>query len=281
MLEAMELNDNQIESLNIEQVQAWVLLTLYEFMRVSYRRGWMSAGRVFRLVQLMRLYEIDGPGATAPSPTCIVSEEKRRTFWMAYLLDRLVSFRSGWPLTLNEQMVSTRLPAPEMDFQSSKPFQMSFLSEVIVSSEHTILSSFTKCIIVVTICGRTMAHQQQSKVECVYRNVSEDFWNRHHWLDTMLAQQKLILSLEYPSASEHVDPTMLFIDMVVHTTVLYLYKIIESMPWKSDEFQETVLQYQQRVLTAAVHINKLTKTLSQLSYFKVSLLLRNPHMSSP
>ena len=56
MLEAMELNDNQIESLNIEQVQAWVLLTIYEFMRVSYRRGWMSAGRVFRLVQLMRLY---------------------------------------------------------------------------------------------------------------------------------------------------------------------------------------------------------------------------------
>lgn len=120
-------------------------------------------------------------------------------------------------------MVSTRLPAPEMDFQSSKPLQMSFLSEVIVLSEHATLSSFTKCIIVVTICGRTMAHQQQSKVECVYNNVSEDFWNRHHWLDAILTQQELILSLEYPSASEHVDPTMLFIDMMVHKTVLYLY----------------------------------------------------------
>ena len=82
----------------------------------------MSAGRVFRLVQLMRLYEVDGYDATAPTPTCIVSEEKRRTFWVAYILDRLVSIRSGSPLTLVEQMVSTRLPAPEMDFQSSRPF---------------------------------------------------------------------------------------------------------------------------------------------------------------
>lgn len=89
-------------------------------------------------------------------------------------------------------MVSTRLPAPEMDFQSSKPLQMSFLSEVIVLSEHATLSSFTKCIIVVTIYGRTMAHQQQSKVECVYNNASEDFWNRHHWLDAILTQQELI-----------------------------------------------------------------------------------------
>lgn len=83
MLEAMELNDDQIESLNIEQVQAWVLLRVHDFMHVTYRRGWLSAGRVFRLVQLMRLYEIDGPGVTAPPPICILSEEKRRTFWMA------------------------------------------------------------------------------------------------------------------------------------------------------------------------------------------------------
>ena len=272
-LEAIELKSDQVEPLDIEQVQAWVLLTIYEFMRVSYRRGWMSAGRVFRLVQLMRLYEIDEPGTTAPPLDCTVSEEKRRTFWIAYLLDRLVSIPRGWPLTLNEQMVSSRLPAPEMDFQSSKPLQMSFLSEVIVFSEHTTLSTFTKCIVVVTIFGRTMAHQQQSKVECVYQNVSEDFWSRHNWLDTMLTQQQIILSTEYPLASQHVDPTMLFIDMMVHTTVLYLHNIVESMPWKGDEYQETVLEYQRRALTAAVHINTLTKPLSQLSCFKVSLLL--------
>ncbi len=273
MLETIELNDNQTESLHIEQVQAWVLLTIYEFMRVSYRRGWMSAGRVFRLVQLMRLYEVDEFGAAEPTPACIVSEEKRRAFWMAYLLDRLVSIRNGCPLTLVEQIVSTRLPAPEMNFQSNKPFQTSFLSEAIAFSEHTTVSPFQKCIIVVTICGRAMTHHQQSKVECVYKSVSEDFWNRHQWLETLLTQQELILSLEYPSASEHVDPTMLFIDMTVHATVLYLYKIVESMPWKSEYYQELVLECQQRALTAALHMITLTKPLSQLSCFKVNLSL--------
>ena len=272
-LEAMELNNDQIEPLTIEQAQAWVLVTIYEFTRVSYRRGWLSAGRLFRLVQLMRIYEIDGPGTTAPSLDCMVLEEKRRVFWIAYLLDRLVSIPSRWPLTLNEQMVSTRLPASEMDFQSSKPFQMNFLSEVMLFSEHTTLSLFTKSIVIATICGRTMAHQQQSNVECVYQNVTEDFWNRHHWLDTMLTQQELIISIEFPSALEHVDPTMLFIDMMVHTTVLYLHNIVESMPWKGDEYQEPVLEYQRRTLTAVVRINTLTKSLSQLSCFKVSLLL--------
>ncbi len=273
MLETIELNDNRTESLNMEQVQAWVLLTIYEFMRVSYRRGWMSAGRVFRLVQLMRLYEVDEFGATEPTPACIVSEEKRRCFWVAYLLDRLVSIRNGRPLTLVEQIVSTRLPAPEMDFQSSKPFQTSFLSEAIALSEHTTVSSFQKCIIVVTICGRAVTHHQQSKVECVYKNVSEDFWNRHQWLETLLAQQELIISLEYPSASEHVDPTMLFIDMMVHATVLYLYKVVESMPWKIEYYQESVLNCQQRALIAALHMITLTKALSQLSCFKVNLSL--------
>lgn len=56
-----------------------------QMLEAMERRGWMSAGRVFRLVQLMRLYEIDGPGVTAPPPICILSEEKRQN-----LLDGLV-----------------------------------------------------------------------------------------------------------------------------------------------------------------------------------------------
>lgn len=100
-----------MESIDIEQVQAWILLTIYEFMRTNYRRGWMSAGRAFRLVQLMRLYEVDVPntpitqGNATTQQDWIQTEEKRRTFWMAYILDRFVSIRNEWPLTLDEQAV--------------------------------------------------------------------------------------------------------------------------------------------------------------------------------
>ena len=105
-LEDLELKYNDIKTIDIEHVQAWILLAIYEFMRTDYRRGWMSAGRAFRLIQLMRLYEIDVPNSIPMQSDWIEMEEKRRTFWVAYSMDRFVSIRDGWPLTLSEQVVS-------------------------------------------------------------------------------------------------------------------------------------------------------------------------------
>ncbi len=34
-------------------------------MRSTYRKGWLSAGRLFRLIQMMRLYETDSPNELA------------------------------------------------------------------------------------------------------------------------------------------------------------------------------------------------------------------------
>lgn len=69
----------------------------------------MSAGRAFRLVQLMRLHEIDSPTkAPVADADLIETEEKRRVFWMAYFLDHLFSMRNNWPITLNEHVVGLR-----------------------------------------------------------------------------------------------------------------------------------------------------------------------------
>lgn len=121
MLEEMDLEDERTDANDIEQAQAWILVTLYEFIRMNHRRGWTSAGRAFRLVQLMRLYEIDNPNRVpilangTAQMSWVETEEKRRTFWMAYSLDRFVCVRSGSPLTLHEQVVSfvDIVPVPE------------------------------------------------------------------------------------------------------------------------------------------------------------------------
>jgi hypothetical protein len=79
-------------------------------MRTFHRSAWMSAGRAFRLVQLMRLHEIDSPTKLpVPEADLIETEEKRRVFWMAYFLDHLLSMRNNWPITLNEHVVRLRL----------------------------------------------------------------------------------------------------------------------------------------------------------------------------
>ena len=112
MLDSLEAKDNQTEFTDIEHVQARVLLLVYDFMRTNHQRGWISAGRCFRLIQLMRLYEIDSPEKVSKRQRAgeqedwVQTEVRRRTFWVAYSLDRYISSRHEWPLTLNEQDVS-------------------------------------------------------------------------------------------------------------------------------------------------------------------------------
>lgn len=78
----------------------------------------MSLGRSFRLLQLMGLYKMDGADRIVnrygiettvdwieTTVDWIETEQRRRTFWMAYCLDRLVSLHNGCALTFNEQVV--------------------------------------------------------------------------------------------------------------------------------------------------------------------------------
>lgn len=111
MLESLDMYENDTLTVRIEQIQAWILITFYEFLRTNYRRGYISAGRVFRLVQLLRLHEVDNPmsniGSHSPG-ACedwTAAEEKRRAFWVAYCLDRFISVGNRGLLTLSEEVV--------------------------------------------------------------------------------------------------------------------------------------------------------------------------------
>jgi hypothetical protein len=105
LLDALEMDNDESGPKCIEQVQAWILLSIYEFMSHDYQRGLVSAGRAFRLVQLMRLYEIDGNHATNLQGNWVDIESCRRTFWVAYTMDRFMGVHDNLPLTLSESTV--------------------------------------------------------------------------------------------------------------------------------------------------------------------------------
>lgn len=109
-LEELELNTFGLDPVDIEQVQAWALVSLYEFLQMFYRRGWLSLGRACRLVHPLGLYKIDCDHnilTEAMEHTPTETEERRRTFWMIYCIDRLVSIRNNWPLNFSEFVVSS------------------------------------------------------------------------------------------------------------------------------------------------------------------------------
>lgn len=92
-----------------EMIQSWVLIAVFESMKANHRQAWLSAGRACRLVQSMRLHELDVPpfnDGRLSQTQYIQNEEQRRVFWMAYLLDHLFCMRNSWPITLSEHVVS-------------------------------------------------------------------------------------------------------------------------------------------------------------------------------
>ncbi|KID84060.1 Transcription factor, fungi [Metarhizium guizhouense ARSEF 977] len=274
-------SDEPCHQISLEQAQAWTLLAIYELTCQDFHRGMMSAGRAFRLIQMMRLYELDGPQTphtmrleqyqgqlSLQGPVqddWIDVETKRRTFWLAYTIDRFTSMVDGLHMFFDEQLIRTRLPAPEANFASGRPIDMGFLADTIpvvdLEWPHNTLSPFTESVIGATICGRVLEYKQKPPT-----GPCQDFCRRHRYLNALLAQRIRMLrihaSLEYP------DPIIAFVTLAAHTAVLMLYDIIESRPLGADAqgtqlTQGLYAEHKQQSLDAVADIDLLIAELGQ------------------
>ena len=96
---------------SVQYAQTWTMLCTYEFKNMYFPRAWMSVGRAARMVNMLSLNRVDGIGMDVkqglpPPRDWIDREERRRTFWMTYCVDRYASIGTGWPMTIDERDVS-------------------------------------------------------------------------------------------------------------------------------------------------------------------------------
>ncbi|KAK9364851.1 fungal-specific transcription factor domain-containing protein [Lipomyces kononenkoae] len=284
MLESLSVEPNENTGCDTELVQAWVLVATCESMRTYHKQAWMSAGRAFRLVQAMRFHEIDNPRnnnliSSLEIDDFIETEEKRRVFWMAYFLDHLFSIRNDWPITLNEHVICTFLPAPDVEFQSGQHVLGEFLSEAITEARPKVRSPFNECLILATICGRSLLCGQQYNISKAYGGMALDWAEQRRWLDSILTTRIEVLSQCYPSPTEAYDPLLLFANILGQATVVYYCKgMIESVggPINSFEASAEVLDSHHRALSAAATIVRLANALRDLHFSKVHPLMPIP-----
>jgi len=110
-LEFVEMNDRHLDMVSLEQAQTWVLIATYEFRRMHFHRSWLSTGRAVRVAQMMGLHCMDQRDVGSQPPLLpkakdwTASEERRRTFWLAFCLDSYAAIGHGWPMTVNHQDV--------------------------------------------------------------------------------------------------------------------------------------------------------------------------------
>jgi hypothetical protein len=176
----------------------------------------------------------------------------------------------------NYKQIMTRLPAPETNFQSGQPVLMGFLSEVTGIGDLNQISPWVECIVVTTVFGRASSHRNQAVVEDIYTKPSADFWKRHQEINAILARTMQSMVIKYPGTSQYVDPMLLFTQMLAKTTVLYLYKTLENAMFETEEELMIHMEYKTLALLTAQELIDLTKTLAQLSFFKVSRYSNKP-----
>lgn len=182
------------------------------------------------------------------------------------------SFDCRLTLLYNPQ-ICTRLPVPDIDFQHGQQVLGSFLSEAMTEHNPQALSPFNECLILVTICGRSLLHGQQYKISKAYGDMALDSTEQRHWLDSILTTRLQVLSQSFPSPTEAFDPLLLFANILAQATVVYFCNgVMESVANSSDPLEACteVLECQNRALTATKTIVLLAKALRELHFSKAS-----------
>ncbi|RMZ66366.1 citrinin biosynthesis transcriptional activator [Pyrenophora seminiperda CCB06] len=272
MIDNLEAESLQSDFIQIELVQACALMAVNELTRVGYRRAWMSAGKCFSFVMLMKLHNVDGQDSIATMLRQELSfaeiEERRRVFWMAYTLDRMISVLDQLPLTFDHHVILTHLPCSEKDFQSDRPVLTEFMSDIYADRHTDIPSTFTESIRLVTICGQSLSHRQQGTVEHTRGWVSLDFWDRQRQLDVRLAHTLTGMPLEDPFSLVFEEPMAHFTVLTAQTAVLMLYNASQTAPWGVQD-HITSSDSERGAAAAAQQMVTISKALIELSHFKV------------
>jgi hypothetical protein len=164
--------------------------------------------------------------------------------------------------------VCTRLPSPELAFQSGHPIPGCFLPEALASGDHNFISPLAGSVMVISICGRALSHGQVSGVERAFGTASLDFWLRHEWLDGMLARTLESLTMNSPVASAMTDPMVSFAFMMAHATNIFMCQIAEASGIDG-HCRPTVADCRSRATQAAREIARMAKAHEHMGYFKV------------
>ncbi|KAL2018159.1 hypothetical protein VTK56DRAFT_1235 [Thermocarpiscus australiensis] len=284
----------------LEQIQAWLLVAHYEILCMQEQRALLTAADVFRLVQLSRLYDVDAadlsPISTignsvgpVPSPDDLgdsfaETEEKRRTFWLAFTLDGFLSMcHSERPLTLHEEIIRTRLPAPEANFQNSQPIRTGFLPEAIADRHHPALSPFAECVVLATIHGRSMSHRRMAHSGSMLPpKEAREFWIRHEWLAAAVEErlqrerEPQRISISTSAGPLDGDPMLTFTRILARDIVIHLSDTAKGIPWKEPDHQLMAIAYGQRAYEAASDMACLANAVPQLGCFTAHPLLPSP-----
>ncbi|KAF2266835.1 hypothetical protein CC78DRAFT_458439 [Lojkania enalia] len=274
-----EMRGHGESTITLAHCQAWTLLATYEFKQMYFPRAWMSAGRAVRLAQMMQLHRLDGIGLDVkqclpPPKDWTEREERRRTFWMAFCIDRYASIGTGWPMSIDERDILTNLPSTEDAFDKSKPMPTCTLDQAMNGQGASQLHPFGGIVLTAALFGHNLLHLHRPGPDDRDDDMNGGFWTRHRKIENILLSTSLALpdSLRLPTGLP--DPNVVFLNMSIHTSAICLH---QAAIYKADKHRLPVSisnESKIRCVTAAAGIASVMRMISHLD-----LAAMNPFIS--
>ncbi|ETS87750.1 hypothetical protein PFICI_01578 [Pestalotiopsis fici W106-1] len=275
LLDSIEIESHDNSVMGLEQAQAWLLLSIYEMISEQFRRAMISAGRAFRLVHLMRLFEVDRQLPLGFQGDWVDKESLRRTFWVAYIIDRFTSIADGLPMTFDEKEIGTLLPAPESHFMSGQPIDMCYPSDIIGGIDAikplmgVEIGPFAESAIMATVCGRVVNLRRQLMNEYGGQSLPPSFYRQHQSVNSILSNRLQIISRQVDSSQEHPNPILIFLALSAYMSIFLLCETIEAKQMSPETPESAFDSSEQRSLDSTDKLGRLITLLPQLNDFEV------------
>ncbi|EMD00908.1 hypothetical protein BAUCODRAFT_144502 [Baudoinia panamericana UAMH 10762] len=264
-----EMKGHGESMITVAHTQTWALLATYEFKLMFFPRAWMSAGRACRSAQMMGLHRLDGVGLDVkqclpPPKDWTEREERRRTFWMTFCVDRYSSIGTGWPMTIDEKDIMTNLPSEESQYDLSKPGRTMTLEEALEPNGAPRLSGFAGVILMSCLFGRNLTHLHRPDPDDNDEDLNGGFWKRHRTMDNILLNTALALpdTLRLPGGLN--DPNIVFLNMNIHTSTICLHQAAIFKADKNRMPAKISAESKVRCITAAAEIASIMRQISHL-----------------
>lgn len=254
---------------SVAHAQTWVLIAAYEFKMMYFPRAWMSVGRGARMVLMMGLNRVDGLGLDVkqclpPPRDWTEREERRRTFWMAYCVDRYASIGTGWPMTIDERDIKSHLPASEENYENSTPQKTAPLNQAMTHEQIAQLSSLAGVVYVTHFFGLNLTHLHRPEANDDESDLQGQFWKRHRQMDNILLNTSLSLPSHLRLPSGVRNPNIVFLNFAIHTSTVCLHQAAIFKAEKNELPQSVIDQSRTRCILAASEIASVMRMTSHL-----------------
>lgn len=218
------------ELVNLQYVQALILLAIHENRIGSFGRAWLTVGKAIKASFQTNLHNMESQvnrdclnlNGTTDNIHQHDIDERRRTIWTVYTLDMYCSIGSGWPTGIKLEDIKTKLPLDDGLFNASIPEPLVSIDKIIDSPEAYIngdKSLFALSVVSAYFMGEAfmLATKGQSSGE---KSSTERWWKTQSLLSEQINSFINVLPRTNMINSEEVDDRVICLQLLFQMGIL-------------------------------------------------------------